>query len=180
MEKSFNEIIMAESPKLFNYLRKILRNQEDAEDILQEVFIAVYKHWDTISPEAREAYIFRTAYNKALNYIKKRNNQPDTSLIKPELLSFSDSIESTEDNQEKQNEEIRFAMNELPAKYSILIELKYFQNKSYREIAEIVDLTESAVDSRIVRAKKKLRKIILKRRNMNEKKSNRMQQGGVR
>ena len=74
MKQTFNEIITAESPKLFNYLRKILRNKEDAEDVLQEVFIAVYKHWDTISPEAREAYIFRTAYHKALNYIKKRKN----------------------------------------------------------------------------------------------------------
>jgi len=171
--RSFEEIITAESPKVFNYLRKILRHQEDAEDILQEVFLAVYKHWDSIAPQAREAYIFRTAYHKALNLIRKRKKDATSSIPEPELIA-----DKTTKPQNNNNEDIRAAMQELPAKYSILIELKYFQNKSYREIAEIVDLTESAVDSRMVRAKKKLKKIILKRRKIENPMSNKLRQGG--
>lgn len=163
MKNQFELLVEKDGKKLYNYLRKILRNQEDAEDILQETLLAIYRKFDTIKPQAVESYLYRTAYHKALNHIKKRNTDSKyrSSIIDPELI-VEKNVEVVDLGDK--NLEIREAMLELGNKYSILIELKYFQNKSYREIAEILDITESAVDSRLVRAKKKLKNNIISRR----------------
>jgi len=166
MKKRLEELFAQEGQKVFNYLRKILRSQEDAEDILQETFAAVYSKLATIEDAALPSYLFRTAYHKALNRIRQRKKdaQYNLSLQQPELLkSVEEQAEPT-----AQNAEIRAALAELSAKYASLIELKYFQDKSYREIAVTLDMTESAVDSGLVRARAKLKKIILKRRKSAE------------
>ena len=125
---------------------------------MQETFIALYRRLDIIKAEAIEAYLYRTAYHKALNYIKKRKSY---SKFDHNLKS----IENIAQNEEPpKNMDVIDALAELSPKYSTLIELKYYQNKSYKEIAEIMDLTISAVDSSLIRAKKKLKKIILKKR----------------
>ena len=150
------EILDKSGKKIFNYLLKILRNKEDAEDIYQEVFISFYKRHKNINPLSYESYLFQTAYHKALNYIKKRK--------KTQTVQLTDNITPTaaysyEEN--KKNKIVKDAIKKLKPKEALIIELQFFQKKSYKEIAKILSISESAVDSRLVRAKKKLRKIIL-------------------
>ncbi len=150
------EILDKSGKKIFNYLLKILRNKEDAEDIYQEVFISFYKRYKNINPQLYEPYLFQTAYHKALNYIKKRK--------KTQTVQLTDNITPTaaysyEEN--KKNKIVKDAIKKLKPKEALIIELQFFQKKSYKEIAKILSISESAVDSRLVRAKKKLRKIIL-------------------
>lgn len=159
MKNKFENLLDKEGKKVFNYLRKILRNNEDAEDILQETFISLYKRIDFIKEEAIETYLYRTAYHKALNLIRKRKTYSKFNIN----ISSMENIEQVEKKEEADNSDINNALAELSVEYATLIELKYYQNKSYKEIAEILDLTVSAVDSRLVRAKKKLKKIIIKR-----------------
>ncbi|MFO7897021.1 MAG: sigma-70 family RNA polymerase sigma factor [Candidatus Cloacimonadales bacterium] len=162
MKNRLEELFAQEGRKVFNYLRKILRNPEDAEDILQETFVAVYAKLESVEAAALPAYLFRTAYHKALNRIRQRQKDANynLNLTQPEIVQAP---EMPEDSVE-QNREIRAALSQLSGKDASLLELKYFQKKSYREIAEILDLTESAVDSGLVRARAKLKKIIVKRR----------------
>jgi RNA polymerase sigma-70 factor (ECF subfamily) len=61
---------------------------------------------------------------------------------------------------ERKNQIISAALAKLPSKYALLLELQYYQKLSYKEIADTLNLSVSAVDSRLVRAKKKLKKII--------------------
>jgi RNA polymerase sigma factor (sigma-70 family) len=60
--EKFEEILQKEGKKIFNYLLKILRNRSDAEDLLQEVFIAFYKKMDTINENAFSSYLFKIRY----------------------------------------------------------------------------------------------------------------------
>ena len=156
-DNKFELLLQNESKRLYNYLLKILRNKEDAEDILQETFIAFHKKMNSVKESSYKSYLFRTAYNKALNLIKKRD-------AKNKLVTSYNKMEYFEDkpnqNNEDQNELIKEAFTKLKPKEALLIELQYFQKMSYKQIAEVLETTQSAVDSKLVRAKKKLIKII--------------------
>ena len=159
--KRLEGILRAENRKIFNYLLKILRNREDAEDILQETFIAFHKKMDTVSDASYISYLFRTAHNKALNLIKvkqKRNNFSSSYSDMEQVPDIENSIPAEEDN--PNNKIVRKAISQLPEKYALLLEMQFYRKMSYKEIALALDLTAGAVDSRLVRAKKKLKKII--------------------
>ncbi len=165
----FDVILQNESKKIYNYLLKMLRNKEDAEDILQETFIAFHKKMNSVKESSYRSYLFRTAYNKALNFIKKRD-------AKNKLVTNYNEMEHFEDkptaNNEDQNKLIEDALAQLKPKEALLIELQYYQKMSYRQMAEVLETTPSAVDSKLVRAKKKLMKILNEQKKTQEYKPN--------
>lgn len=157
----FEVILRAENKKIFNYLLKILRHREDVEDILQETFIAFHKKMDVVSDESYISYLFRTAHNKALNLIKVRQKKDKFSSNYSEMehLPSSENSQPTE-KENPNNKIIRKAISKLHPKYALLLEMQFYRKMSYKEIALALDITAGAVDSRLVRAKKKLKKII--------------------
>ncbi|MCD6177219.1 MAG: RNA polymerase sigma factor [Candidatus Cloacimonetes bacterium] len=161
----FEVLLQNESKKLYNYLLKILRNKEDAEDILQETFIAFHKKMNSVKESSYKSYLFRTAYHKALNLIKKRN-------AKNKLVTNYQEMEHFEDKQSKNNQQqkelIKDALSQLKPEEALLIELQFYQKMNYKQIAETLETTQSAVDSKLVRAKKKLIKIINEQKKMQE------------
>ena len=155
----FEVVLRTENKKIFNYLLKILRNREDAEDLLQEVFISFYKKMDNVNEKTYIPYLFRTAYHKSLNLIKSRKKKEKFSQHYEDLeniASFEDKIESDD-----KSELIRKCIRKLPEKQAFILEMQFYQKMSYKEIAELLSTTPSAIDSKLVRAKKKLKKIIL-------------------
>ena len=163
--EKFEVLLQNESKKVYNYLLKILRNKEDAEDILQETFIAFHKKMNSVNESYYKSYLFRTAYHKALNLIKKRNTKNKLVTTYHEMEHFED---VSTNNNEQQNELVKDALSQLKTEEAILIELQYYQNMSYKQIAEVLETTQSAVDSKLVRAKKKLIKIITEQKKMQE------------
>jgi RNA polymerase sigma factor (sigma-70 family) len=157
-KNKFEAVLNSEKKKIFNYLLKILRNREDAEDILQEVFIAFYNKMETVDENYFTSYLYRAAHNKALNLIKSRKRKDDLNVHFEDMERMPEAPVETEN---PNNEKIRFAMRQLKEEQALILELKYFQKKSYKEIAEILETTESAVDSKLVRAKRKLKKFFL-------------------
>lgn len=161
----FEVLIQNEGKKVYNYLLKILRNKEDAEDILQETFIAFHKKMSLVKESSYKSYLFRTAYHKALNLIKKRNAKNKLVTNYHEMEHFS---EKTIENSEQKNELVKDALSQLKPEEAILIELQFYQKMNYKQMAEILETTQSAVDSKLVRAKKKLIKIINEQKKMQE------------
>ena len=158
MDRAEFEFILRENNKrIFNYLLKILRNQEDAEDILQDVFVSFYLKMENINENASLSYLYKTAYNKALNLIKSREKK---RLLTREHRINSETRENKSNQEDRKKEMIKKAFSKLPPKYAVLLELQYYQKMSYKEIAKTLSTTISAVDSKLVRAKKKLKKII--------------------
>jgi len=153
----FEFILRENNRRIFNYLLKILRNQEDAEDILQDVFIAFYHKMENINENAYQSYLYKTAYNKALNLIKSRKKKKN---LTQEQMIYKETQKNEQNPNNEKNEILKKAFNKLPPKYAILLELQFYQKMSYKEIAKKLSTTISAVDSKLVRAKKKLKKII--------------------
>ena len=145
-----------------------LINMDDAKDIAQEVFINVFKSIDKFKGKSTlSTWIYRMAVNKSLNFLrdsKKRKFYFNLDSINklgrnnPRELSDDSSFSYLEKNEAEYKKKIIFkAIDRLPEKQRIAFLLSKYEEKSYKEIAEIMNTSFSAVESLIFRAKQKLK-----------------------
>jgi len=156
---NFDQIVKEFTPKLFNYILKFVRHREDAEDVLQSVFLAFYKRMDSVDPDKISPYLYRASHNNALDFLKKRKREISFPNIDFENIADLGS----EEKKDLYKDIINYALASLPKKMSLLIELQIYQNKSYKEMAEETGYSIKAIESQLVRAKRRLRVIIEKR-----------------
>ncbi|PNV78780.1 MAG: RNA polymerase sigma factor [Dictyoglomus turgidum] len=128
--------------EIYRYLRKLLREEEAAKDILQETFLRAMK--TNIEEKTAKNYLFRIAHNLAIDYLEERNRFLDLD---------------TEDKDEYDPEEI-IEKKDIwkllsPLEKSILI-LYYQEGYSYEEISEKLNIPLNTLKSHIYRAKKKI------------------------
>lgn len=138
----------------------ICRNQEDAEDIAQEVFIAYHNHKKEFDSEEHiRAWLLKVAVNKARNLKKSfwhRN--------RIELPDFTEWLEAhTQERIEEYNDEsaeILRAVLSLPEKCRIAVHLFYYEDYSVKEIADIMGIKESTVKAQLHRGRTLLRSML--------------------
>ena len=141
----------------------LLQNMEDAEDIAQDVFIEVFNSIHTFrSDSSLSTWLYRIAVNKSLNLIRK--NKKKQWLINIETVFtgrklsdiLPDNTNLIPDNMMIAQEDLlqlRIAINSLPDSQRVAFTLNKYEELSYKEIAEVMKLSLSAVESLIFRAK---------------------------
>lgn len=165
----FAEIINRYEPKLARYSKKFLFGYDESADALQEVFIKTYiniKSFDT--NKKFSSWIYRIAHNEFINIIKKNKAEPisvfDLDTIIPFAINKLDSSESESIIKEKIELESMYRSIEeniksLPVKYREPLVLYIYEEKSYEEISEILQMPTSTVGVRINRAKSLLKQL---------------------
>jgi RNA polymerase sigma-70 factor, ECF subfamily len=159
----YGEIIERYQGKLFAYLYRLIGNRDEAEDLLQDVFIKAYKNLNSFDAERKfSSWIYRIAHNEAVNHIKRKSlkrfiSWEDISSTKDKLESSS-AEEGADDAwiRRESGREVDEAINGLPIKYKQVLLLRFFSDKSYEEIGEILGKPVNTVGTLINRAKKKL------------------------
>lgn len=163
-----DELVKRYQKKLFVYIYRFVGNREEVEDLLQNVFFKVYKYCKDFDTGRKfSSWIYRIAHNEAVNYIKRKNIKKFISL--EEFVSTKDRIETKTDAKspmelwlrKELRKEVEKAIKSLPKKYQEILEMRYFSEKSYEEIAKILKKPVNTVGTLINRAKKKLEIIIL-------------------
>lgn len=131
---------------------KMLGDTDAAKDSVQEVFLKIYEHRQQLThPERFKSWMFSIARNQCLTYLRKsRNNVELTEDVCEEPLGV------TELELREEAEMLNQSIATLRPEYREAIILREYQNLSYREIAEITESTESAVKSRLFKARRKL------------------------
>ncbi len=155
MKTGFNQMVISYYKKVYRVSLYYLKNSSEAEDITQDVFLKIYqnkkitKYQENIFP-----LLFVLAKNLSLNRLKskgwKESSMPDQNLI-PSNNNIEDEI--IRDDEIK---EINVALGELKDEYRDILILKHYQNCSYKEISEILNIPVGTVMSRIYNARKKL------------------------
>ena len=153
---NWDKLIQTESEKLLNYINKIVGEVDNSKDILQETFLACYKNIDSLDESYILPWLYRTAHNKAINFVKKHKRFIMGEL--PEQVHH-DNVEE-ELKQKKREQIIQNCFRKLKPRYAMILDLQFYQKKSYKEIAEITGMTISAIESVLVRAKKECKKIM--------------------
>jgi len=173
----FAIIIERYQGKLFAYLYRLIGGREEAEDLLQDVFIKAFKNMKSYDVTRKfSSWIYRIAHNEAVNYIKRKSLKRFISW--EDITSTKDKLEGnkTEDGADKEwlrkevIQEVDEAMNNLPIKYKQVLVLRYYSDKSYEEISEILQKPVNTVGTLINRAKRKMAEEVEKLNNNRLKK----------
>ena len=161
----YAEIIQRYQSKLSHYLRKFIKDFDEIEDVLQDVFIKAYKNLYGFNPDRRfSSWIYRIAHNEAINHIKKYYNRGRISFDELEYEIIGEKMDLAERIDLKiDREKIGLAFNDLKLKYKEVILLYYFEDRSYEEISDILRMPVSTVGTYISRGKKQLKEILLKK-----------------
>ncbi len=154
----YSEIIRRYETKLSHYLKKFFRNQDELEDVLQEVFIKVYRNLYGFDVDKKfSSWVYRITHNEAINHIKK-NSKKNISLEETEWDIVDEKFDLNEHIDNKQvREKVSRGLSELKEKYREPLILYYFEQKSYEEISEILRLPRSTVGVLIMRGKERLK-----------------------
>jgi len=160
-ERAFRKILEGHYSLIYSVVHGIARERVETDDIVQEVFIKIFRALPHFRGEARlSTWIYRIARNEAINAIEKR---------KPISAPFEDceDLAIEEDNPEAAHrkkiarEQIERLMDRLDEKQRIALELRYAGDKSYEEIAEIMEIPLGTVKTHIYRAKLSLRRMMI-------------------
>jgi RNA polymerase sigma-70 factor, ECF subfamily len=170
-EQSFALLLHRYRTPLVNFLYRMVRNREQAEDLAQEVFIRVYRARADYVPSAKfTTWLFRIATNLALNSVRDtRHQRMEVSLDAPVTVDSEEGDERPLDVAEKnpnieehlvqqaQRDMIRRAIDKLPEKQRAAVLLHKYQDLDYGEISKILSCSESALKSLLFRAYETLR-----------------------
>ena len=165
---NFKELVLEHQDQVLNIVFRFLNNKEDAEDIVQEVFITVYQKLFTFQGNAQlSTWIHRIAVNKSLDYLRMRNRKQRLVHIK-QFFGLNDGSENIKANESsnphsalEKNERayiLKLAVESLTEKQRTAIILNKYEGFSYKEVAEIMKTTLIAVESLIHKGMKNLRK----------------------
>ncbi len=159
---AFETLVTKYQPLIMNLCYRYIGNQEDAEEVAQDVFIRVLRYSGSYEPKAKlSTYLYRIAVNLSINRIRdnkwKRFVSWDSATQdKPPFHGGEQPDELAE--QREKREAIRRVIDSLPENQKTAVILKRFQELSYEEIAGIMRISVSAVESLLFRAKQTLKK----------------------
>lgn len=159
-QKAMALIIDAYQEPLYWHIRKILLNHHDSKDVLQEVFMRVWKNLDQFKGDSKLiTWLYRIASNEALRYFERRkklnkNRITDEALLTAELES-SEYIDGTMVQLNLQQ-----AILQLPTTQRLVFNMRYFDEMNYEDIAQIVDTSVNSVKVSFHHAKTKIETII--------------------
>ncbi|WP_440109159.1 RNA polymerase sigma factor [Paenibacillus sp. QZ-Y1] len=142
----------------------IIKERAAAEDIIQEAFIKIIKNKPLFENEVKlKAWLKVVTRNTAINYLRKNKNnrnQLDTDSVFIDMETMNQtaaSVESTVETQMMQ-ESIEFYLEKLKPEYRVLVELRWKEGLSYREMADLLDTSEEIVKQRLFRARGSIKK----------------------
>ncbi len=149
--------------KLTRYGRRFLSDGDDIQDTVQNVFIKAYIHINSFDlSKSFSSWIYRIAHNEYINILKKKKvsyfSLFEFDTFFPHLVAGK----SVEDDaiKKEEKEKVEKALQELDPKYKEPLLLYIYEEKSYEEISDILEIPKATVGVRIMRAKKQLETII--------------------
>ena len=146
--------------KLYNYIRRITNvSNEEAEDLLQEIFIKAYKNLRGFDPKLKfSSWIYRIAHNQVISNFRKRKARPENYSVQlseelTRTLAGNMDIEK-ETDQKLLRENLLRGLEKLNKKYKEVLVLRFLEEKSYEEISDILMKPKGTVATLINKAKK--------------------------
>jgi RNA polymerase sigma-70 factor, ECF subfamily len=160
----FGLLMSRYEPRLMRYIKRITNvSYEEAEDILQEVFLRTYKSLhDFDTTLSFSSWIYRITHNYVRSHFRKARARPQTVVIDTEIM---ENIAGEVDldlsiDQDMLKQTISRALSKMDKKYKEVLVLKFLEEKSYQEMSDILQKPMGSIATLMNRAKKQLKKYI--------------------
>ncbi|MCE9585885.1 RNA polymerase sigma factor [Candidatus Uhrbacteria bacterium] len=165
-KEAFALLVHRYQERLTRYLRRLgVFKREDMEDILQNVFLKTYRNLNEFDRKLKfSSWIYRITHNEAMSFFRSTSSRPeghpvdDAELVLEQLSGSADT--SMEAELGLNASQLTEAMKKLEAKYRDVIVLRYFEEREYAEISDILRIPTGTVATLLSRAKKRLRETL--------------------
>jgi RNA polymerase sigma-70 factor, ECF subfamily len=155
-----------ESP-LLKFINRLLKiSSDEAEDVLQEIFIKTYENLNGFDQDLKfSSWIYRIAYNHSISHYRKNKKNLETLSLEDNEIIFvkltSETNVKKQAHQNFQKEKVRELLSKLDKKYREVLILKYLEDKDYQEISNILRKPMGTVATLMNRAKNKFKEMLI-------------------
>lgn len=157
-EDSFETLFKLHFKALHAYAITILRDEEDAEEIVQQVFLKLWEKRHSLSIEISvKAYLYKAVYHHCLNHLRDFNTRLKHQGEVQRMTDLHDQPASAGIEMNELQQRLNKAMNELPEQCRTIFQLSRFENLKYREIAVQLGLSVKTVENQMGKALKTMR-----------------------
>ena len=165
-EKAFRSLVDQHGPALYRQIRGMAKSHELTNDILQDVFVKVYKNLPSFKGgSSLYTWMYRIARNETLNFLEKEQRRSGVDMDAPALEIKAGHSELDQIDGETISNLLLEAIARLPEKQAIVFQLKYFEELPYHEISKRLGTSEGALKASFFHAKKKIETFILTQLN---------------
>ena len=163
-EQAFTNIVKKYQEKLYWHIRRIVIEHEDANDILQNMFIKVWNSLGNFREDSQlYTWLYRIATNESLTYIEQQKRRSSVSLSDVED-GLSNKIKADQHfDPNKLEWKLQLAIQKLPEKQRIVFNLRYYDEMPYEEMSRVLETSEGALKASYHHAAKKIEDYMLNR-----------------
>jgi RNA polymerase sigma factor (sigma-70 family) len=163
-ESAFTSIIKKYQEKLYWHIRRMVVEHEDANDVLQNMFIKVWKNLANFREDSQlYTWLYRIATNESLTFLEQQKKRATASLSDEES-TLSNKLQADKDfDGNKLEWKLQLAIQQLPEKQKAVFNLRYFDEMPYEEMSRVLETSEGALKASYHHAVKKIEDYILNR-----------------
>ncbi len=161
-EKAFTSIIKKYQEKLYWHIRRMLVDHDDTNDVLQNMFIKVWKGLENFREDSQlYTWLYRIATNESLTFLSQQKKRSAVSLSDVET-GLSNKLKSDSNfDANKLEWKLQLGIQNLPEKQRLVFNLRYYDEMPYEEMSKILDTSEGALKASYHHAAKKIEEFIL-------------------
>ena len=161
-ERAYTAIVKKYQERLYWHIRRMVVNHEDANDVLQNVFIRVWNGLENFREDAKlYTWLYRIATNECLSFLEQQKKKASVSLSDVEE-GLANQVRADKDFDPKKIEwKLQVAIQRLPEKQRIVFSLRYYDEMPYEEMSKVLDTSEGALKASYHHAVKKIEDYLL-------------------
>lgn len=161
-EKAFTVILKKYQEKLYWHIRRMVVEHEDANDVLQNMFVKAWKGLENFREDSQlYTWLYRIATNESLTFLEVKKRR--ANILLEDFDGVLEQSVKADDNFDGQKAEwkLQLAIQQLPEKQKAVFNLRYFEEMPYAEMSEVLDTSEGALKASYHHAVKKIEDFIL-------------------
>jgi RNA polymerase sigma factor (sigma-70 family) len=158
---AFNLLVRKYQEKIYYFVRRLVIDHDDADDVVQNIFIKVWNNLDSFREDSKLfTWLYRIAVNESLSFLKSKQLRSYLSLSSPEAMM----VRALQDDNYFDGTEIQRRLTQaiirLPKKQQLVFNMRYYDDLSYDEISEIVGTSVGALKASYHFAMKKIEEFV--------------------
>ncbi|MCZ6787086.1 MAG: sigma-70 family RNA polymerase sigma factor [Planctomycetota bacterium] len=157
--EALRDVVQLYQDRIFALIFGIVRDEHEVQDVAQEVFMKVFQRIDAFDGRSKfYTWLYRVTVNAAKDHLKKRRRRPAVPLDDDNALRDRGEGPSARAAGEETRRLVREAIGSLPEKYRVVLTLRELESLSYNEIAAVLKVSLGTVESRLHRARERLKR----------------------
>jgi RNA polymerase sigma-70 factor (ECF subfamily) len=163
-ESAYTRIIKKYQEKLYWHIRRMVVDHDDANDVLQNMFIKVWKNLQNFREDSQlYTWMYRIATNESLTFLEQQKKRNSSSLSDDDGYLSNKLVADKDFDGKKLEWKLQLAIQQLPEKQKAVFNLRYFEEMPYEEMSRVLETSEGALKASYHHAVKKIEDYILNR-----------------